>query len=252
MVFHAIEKLQREYTDKYVVVDDQRPELRRFSGMTGIVKTVNMSGRALVQFDANNNIGWYDIHPDFLKVVEAPAPKKAEAKAAKPAMPKTQDTLTAKPAVAKPAAAQKPARAAGMSVADILAAARGGASAKPKEATAARDQAKLAGKPEAKKLTTAEILAAARAKKGGEAGTAPTAKPPGEEKAGAAAGPAVQKLDPKKMSTADILAAARAKKAGGSAEAPAPTAPSPDAAEPPKKSEPKKMTTAEILAAARR
>ncbi|MBM4094835.1 MAG: hypothetical protein FJ276_36310, partial [Planctomycetes bacterium] len=73
MVFRAIEKLQREYTDKYVVVDDQRPELRRFSGMTGIVKTVNMSGRALVQFDGNNNIGWYDIDLDFLKVVDAPA-----------------------------------------------------------------------------------------------------------------------------------------------------------------------------------
>jgi hypothetical protein len=37
---------KREYTDKYVVVDAARPELRRFFGMTGTVKTINMSGRA--------------------------------------------------------------------------------------------------------------------------------------------------------------------------------------------------------------
>ena len=75
MVFEHIEKLQAEYVDKYVVVDDQRPELRRFSGLTGVVKTVNMSGRALVQFDGRNNIGWYDIDIDYLRVVDQPLPK---------------------------------------------------------------------------------------------------------------------------------------------------------------------------------
>ena len=75
MVFEKVEKVKREYTDKYVIVDDRRPELRRFKGMTGMVKTVNMSGRALVQFDANNNIGWYDIDPEFLTVVPKPPPK---------------------------------------------------------------------------------------------------------------------------------------------------------------------------------
>ena len=63
MVFDNILELQRHWTDKYVVVDESRPELRRFAGMTGTVKTVNFSGRALVQFDANNNIGWFDIAP---------------------------------------------------------------------------------------------------------------------------------------------------------------------------------------------
>ncbi|MHB8972937.1 MAG: hypothetical protein ACYC3X_08480 [Pirellulaceae bacterium] len=74
MVFEHIEKLQAEYIDKYVVVDDQRPELRRFIGLTGMVKTVNMSGRALVQFDGYKNVGWYDIDIDYLKIVEPPLP----------------------------------------------------------------------------------------------------------------------------------------------------------------------------------
>ncbi len=69
-MFDQIEKLKQQYTDKYVVVDGQRPELSRFVGLTGMVKTVNMSGRCLVQFDAYNNIAWYDINPTFLKVVD--------------------------------------------------------------------------------------------------------------------------------------------------------------------------------------
>src|SRR5215475_9515810 len=75
MIFDHIEKLKQQYTDKYVVVDESRPELQRFRGLTGAVKTVNMSGRALVEFDGYNNIGWYDIDPLFLKVVDAPLPK---------------------------------------------------------------------------------------------------------------------------------------------------------------------------------
>jgi hypothetical protein len=75
MVFEDIEKLKHDYTDKYVVVDEQRPELRRFRGLTGLVKTVNMSGRALVQFDGRNNVGWYDIAPEFLTIVPPPPPK---------------------------------------------------------------------------------------------------------------------------------------------------------------------------------
>ncbi len=71
-VFEHVEKLKQDYTDKYVVVDASRPELRRFKDQTGQVKTVNMSGRALVEFDANLNTGWYDIELDYLKVVEKP------------------------------------------------------------------------------------------------------------------------------------------------------------------------------------
>jgi len=62
MVFEQIEKLKRDYTDKYVAVDASRPELKRFAGNVGVVRTVNMSGRALVEFPGyHKNIGWYDI-----------------------------------------------------------------------------------------------------------------------------------------------------------------------------------------------
>lgn len=84
-----VERLRAEYTDKYVAIDSDRPELARFKQMVGQVKTVNMSGRLLVQFDGDGNRGWYDIAPEFLKVVEKPAPKPAEKPkpAAKPAKP---------------------------------------------------------------------------------------------------------------------------------------------------------------------
>lgn len=257
MVFDAIEKLRREYTDRCVVVDDQRPELRRFRGMTGIVKTVNMSGRALVQFDGNNNIGWYDIEPDFLRIVEAPAPKKAEAKAAKPAVPRTQvasaataKAAAAKPTVAKPAAGKKPAGAAGMSVADILAAVRGGASAKVSETPAKPVETKPGGKPEAKKMSTAEILAAARSKKAGGSAGVPVQAAPSPSAVKSPTKPA-----PGTMSTAEILAAARAGRAGGASAVatPAPVESPPVAkAEPAKEPDPKKLSTAEILAMCRK
>ncbi|MFM9068284.1 MAG: hypothetical protein ACKOUR_13250, partial [Planctomycetota bacterium] len=60
-MFEQIEQLKQQYTDKYVVVDEGRAELLRFRGQTGTVKTVNMSGRARVQFEGHNKIGWYDI-----------------------------------------------------------------------------------------------------------------------------------------------------------------------------------------------
>ena len=96
MVFEHIIKLQQEYTDRFVVVNQGIPELSRFEGMTGTVRTVNMSGRALVEFDGNLNIGWYDIDVDFLKVIEEPLPKedpkaKAKAKSAGPkSLPKNK------------------------------------------------------------------------------------------------------------------------------------------------------------------
>ncbi|MCH2399606.1 MAG: hypothetical protein MK364_10885, partial [Pirellulales bacterium] len=70
MVFEHIEKLKSEYTDKYVAVDDAVLELQRFQGRAGQVRTVNMSGRALVEFEGDSNIGWYDIDDDYLKVVD--------------------------------------------------------------------------------------------------------------------------------------------------------------------------------------
>ena len=174
MLFNEIEKLKKDYTDKYVVVDVQVPELQRFDGMTGVVKTVNMNGRALVEFDQHENIGWFDIELDFLKVVDKPVEveKKPAAKpAAKPAPAKA----------AKPAAKQeesKPAAGGGMSVSDILAAARGGSSAPAKEeapkAEAPKKEEKAAADPAG--MSVADILAAAR----GES-AAPAAEPAVEE-----------------------------------------------------------------------
>ncbi len=80
------EQLKRDLTDKFVVVADGVPELRRFRGLTGRVKTVNMSCRVLVQFDGPADIGWYDIDPSYLAVVDGAVkvpPMAAEEKAAK-------------------------------------------------------------------------------------------------------------------------------------------------------------------------
>ncbi|MGH7137249.1 MAG: hypothetical protein ACREHD_16015, partial [Pirellulales bacterium] len=208
-MFDQVESLKQQYTDKYVVVDETRPELSRFRGLAGQIKTVNMSGRALVEFEAYNNIAWYDIDLDFLKVVDKPPPKPAE-EHAKPAK------AAAKPAAAKPkaeppagekkpspvemaraqGAAKKPGEAPKKSTSDILAAARAGKGTAPaKEAPAAKAAPAAAPAGEKKKLSTAEIIAAAKARKGeapaalSEAAAAPAAKP----------------------TTAEILAAARRK-----------------------------------------
>ena len=142
MVFEHIENLKRIYTDQLVIVDDNRTELGRFQGMTGTVKTVNMSGRALVEFDGYNNIGWYDIDVDFLKLVDEPVhetetvstpvpPTEAATPAAE--APVETTTSTVETPAEKPAPAK--ADAGNMSVADMLAAAR--ASAAGEEAPAA-------------------------------------------------------------------------------------------------------------------
>ena len=84
MVSNHVDKLKLEFFDKYVAVDDARPELRRFKGLVGHVKTVNMSGRALVEFDGPKDLGWHDIEIDYLRVVEKPAAEPtAKAAAAK-------------------------------------------------------------------------------------------------------------------------------------------------------------------------
>jgi hypothetical protein len=247
MVFEHIEKLKQQYTDKYVVVDEQRPELRRFRGRTGTVRTVNMSGRALVEFEGDNNIGWYDIDLDFLKVIDAPLPKpekeKPAKKEAKAAPAKAEKA--AKPAAAKPAGK--------MSVEEMLAAARTGGKAGAAPAAKAVPPAEQAEAKPAKKpgaMSVEEMLAAARGEKSaGAKAAAPkaeaAAKAPavdgnnadavrakleaarkpasgGESKAAPASAPA---KGPKSMSVADILAAARGEKGGAvpsAAKAPEP------------------------------
>ena len=101
MSIERAEQLKEKLTDKFVVVDESIPELRRFAKWTGKVKTVNMSCRALVEFDGPVDIGWYDINPDYLIVVDGPRPK-AEAKAQ---APKAAAAPAPKPAAAKPVAA---------------------------------------------------------------------------------------------------------------------------------------------------
>jgi hypothetical protein len=227
MVFDNILKLQKQWTDKFVIVDASRPELKRFDGQTGTVKTVNFSGRALVQFDGHNNIGWYDIDPSCLKIVDEPLAK-PEGKAAKPA--KADASVQEQ----KAAAPVKPIAKGKASAADILAAARTGA----KPAAATTDPVSLTPPPKpAGKLSAADILAAARGGKAAPA--APTAEAPLPEPTPIAepAKPAPAKVDPKKLSPADILAAARGK--APAAAAPAPAAPAPVAkAAPPKVEKP--------------
>lgn len=80
----TIDDLRKKFTDQYVAVVKNRPELARFQHVIGQVKTINMNGRALVQFDGDGNRGWFDIPLEHLIPVEKPAePEKP--KAAKPA-----------------------------------------------------------------------------------------------------------------------------------------------------------------------
>jgi len=208
MVAEDIEKIKRDYTDKYVVVDASRPELARFRDHVGQVKTVNMSGRALVEFiDFHLNIGWHDIDLDYLKVVDKPAPKEE------------------KPAARKPAAA--PAAPAAKKQAE---AAPGGKKLSPLEMARMQGGAKKAGdapaekpkpaKPAGGKMSVAEMMAAARAEKtgGATAAPAPAATPEPAAEPPAAAAPAksakgVAKVDRASMSIADMLAYCRQKDA---------------------------------------
>ncbi|MBI1311064.1 hypothetical protein GC176_07125 [bacterium] len=84
MSIEQAEQLKREYTDKWVVVDPGVPELKRFAGLTGKVKTVNMNCRALVEFDGPANIGWFDIDLGSLTVVDAPIKKEKPAHSEEP------------------------------------------------------------------------------------------------------------------------------------------------------------------------
>jgi hypothetical protein len=64
-----IEELKREWTDRYVKVHPDRPELARFAGAVGRVVTVNWNGKALVDFQDG---AWYDIpaSPEHLIVMD--------------------------------------------------------------------------------------------------------------------------------------------------------------------------------------
>lgn len=75
MTPNEIDAAKRKYTDQSVRVASPRPELARFAHLVGRVKTVNMNGKALVEFAPNpNNNGWYDIALDELEIVTETAP----------------------------------------------------------------------------------------------------------------------------------------------------------------------------------
>jgi hypothetical protein len=68
------EELRCQWTDKFVQVNADLAELKRFAGIVGRVVTVNRNGKALVDFQDG---GWYDIaaSPDCLTVLAPEAAK---------------------------------------------------------------------------------------------------------------------------------------------------------------------------------
>jgi hypothetical protein len=196
--FEEVDELKRSWTEKYVQVDDSRPELKRFAGRTGRVITVNMSGRALVQFDDAEGWGWgrYDIGLPFLKQVAAPAPAVKE-KGVKHAEAEKPQPVAGPSGEAKPAAKMSP-----IELMRAKAAAKAAGEKPPAEAPAPAE-----AKPA--KMSPIEIMrakAAAKAAGAPSAGQAPTSEAPAES----AAKPA-GKLSPIEM----IRAKAAAKAAGG-------------------------------------
>jgi hypothetical protein len=76
ITFSQVEALKEEWTDQFVTVKLERPELQRFAGIVGRVVTVNYSGRAVIDFQDG---GWYDITASELYLTKLdPAQAKAK------------------------------------------------------------------------------------------------------------------------------------------------------------------------------
>jgi hypothetical protein len=80
------EALRREWTDQFVLVNPDRPELKRFANIVGRVITVNWNNKAVIDFQDG---GWYDITATSeclqkLDPAEAKAKFNAEANSAQP------------------------------------------------------------------------------------------------------------------------------------------------------------------------
>jgi hypothetical protein len=77
--------LKREWTDQFVEVNPDRPELKRFAGIVGRVITVNYNNKALVDFQDG---GWVDIaaSEEYLRKLD-PAVAKAKYKNVNSAQP---------------------------------------------------------------------------------------------------------------------------------------------------------------------
>jgi hypothetical protein len=79
------EALKQAWTDQYVEINPDRPELKRFAGLVGRVVTVNRNNKALVDFQDG---GWYDISAseEYLRKLD-PAEAKAKYKNVNSAQP---------------------------------------------------------------------------------------------------------------------------------------------------------------------
>ncbi len=82
MLRERIEQLQQEYTDQYVIVEGGPPEMAQLRNRVGRVKTINMNGRALIQFEGADK-SRHDVELDYVKVVDKPEPEPEKA-ASKP------------------------------------------------------------------------------------------------------------------------------------------------------------------------
>jgi hypothetical protein len=218
MSIKLAEQLKKELTDKYVVVAKTVPELKRFANLTGFVKTVNMNGRALVQFDGPEDIGWYDIAPEYLTVVDAPQVKQkphAKPAAEKPvALDRSAAAHPSGAAAKAPKAA--PAKKAGKSPLELAREqGAGGAAAKPAAAKPAA--------AEGKKLSPLELARRQGAAKSGAAKTESAPMPAAPPAAG-------KKLSPLELArmqdSAGTSTAPAAPKAAAPASAAKPAAPS--------------------------
>ncbi len=233
MSIQRAEQLKRDLTDKYVVVTEGIPELRRFGGLTGRVKTVNMSCRALVQFNGPADIGWYDIDPTYLKVVDGPAMKAAAAAHEAPA------TATTAKAAAKPPAGKSPlemARAQGAAKAETppasekklspleLARQQGAAKGDAPAPAAAPAPAPSAGGDSGKKLSPLELARMQGAAKSGAAATPAAPPAPAASPAPADSG--------KKLSPLELARQQGAAKPAGASPSPPAAPPEPAASEP--------------------
>ncbi len=90
------EALKREWTDQYVEVNPERPELKRFAGIVGRVVTVNQNNKALVDFQDGS---WYDIaaSQEYLRKLDpavAKAKYKSDVNSAQPIPEKQMTAVT--------------------------------------------------------------------------------------------------------------------------------------------------------------
>lgn len=69
--------LKRQWTDQYIQVKTDRPELKRFAGITGRVVTVNWNNKAVIDFQDG---GWYDITASEECLTKLPDQAAAKAK----------------------------------------------------------------------------------------------------------------------------------------------------------------------------